>query len=53
VCCATCLSACGAHVCSQEMVVDSDCEGHVGLCRWAKSGEGQVMNLDQGTGEAG
>jgi hypothetical protein len=44
-----CLSACGMEVWSTGTVVDSEGEGHVGLCQWTESDEGRALGLDRGT----
>jgi hypothetical protein len=43
--CATCLLACGVQVWSSKAVVNDEGEGQAGLCRWTKSGEGQMSGL--------
>jgi hypothetical protein len=35
-------SACGVQVWSIGTVVDGEGEGHMGSCRWTRSGEGQA-----------
>jgi hypothetical protein len=41
-----CLLSSGAHVWSQETVVDDEGEGHADSHRWTKSGEGRALSLD-------
>jgi hypothetical protein len=49
----TCLSACGEQVCSKEMVVDNEGEGHAVSCQWTGSGKGRALSLDRETREVG
>jgi hypothetical protein len=36
---------CGVQVCSIGTMIDTEGEDHVGSCRWAWRGEGQVLGL--------
>jgi hypothetical protein len=48
-----CRSACGVQVWIVGTMVDGEGEGHTGLCRWTRSGEGRALGLDGGTRVAG